>query len=592
MTEFFIAVILFLFFVATKSIFMKTRAFRLAYKEIDSFRHEYEEKNSRAVQSFLTRRKSNLTTKLIGDLQSAQDLKVFLSFQAGQINSMLRFPKMISSLLVLIGLLGTISGILMSMKGIDVASDKTLNINEVSKGIELIFGGLDTAFITTFFGIAGTLMLIGFNYYASVAADKLWSIYLPVSNKLFDFFQSCDAYETKNDKFKTLDEDIRQLRSLSERIEELLEHKSKLDHSLKTSLERYCDFYEFSSKSIEKFTERVDKSIKKSYHSTERLIDATSESIETIAAEFNRSIQKSTGKTEYLAKAIKDSLETIANHVNENIQESNNSMEDLLAATTRIKENVAGENKALQNIGQSLNDLTDSMKSIDERLHKVLSYDNRIEIKEPPERKEKPIVTLATPMLFSKRYWSRAMIYCYAERLKDEIASRIESKNKLEKMENRAGSETMWERCIDIKILPGESIEVEDRKKIMLTYPLKEIAIQMKPKDNAQINQPIPATLILSDSESGEELIDVPFEMKVTDFMFDHISRPFVQKFFARTTLLMGAIAIILDKILGLGIKSIYGIPTGEALLAFSGAVHVFHWLQYGKKSNNFDSPK
>jgi hypothetical protein len=76
--------------------------------------------------------------------------------------------------------------------------------------------------------------------------------------------------------------------------------------------------------------------------------------------------------------------------------------------------------------------------------------------------------------------------------------------------------------------------------------------------------------------------------MNVKDFLFDHISRPFCQKSFATATLLIGAVAIILENFAGLGLKTVFGLPIGEALITLSAVFHVIYYIQYGKRSNSY----
>jgi hypothetical protein len=91
-----------------------------------------------------------------------------------------------------------------------------------------------------------------------------------------------------------------------------------------------------------------------------------------------------------------------------------------------------------------------------------------------------------------------------------------------------------------------------------------------KPADNCEIGKSV-AKLSICEKESGVELFSVPFEIRVVDYVFDHISRPLVLKL---TTIIsgLGALALFILTLFG-QVDTTLGLASGTAISAVSVVV-------------------
>lgn len=46
----------------------------------------------------------------------------------------------------------------------------------------------------------------------------------------------------------------------------------------------------------------------------------------------------------------------------------------------------------------------------------------------------------------------------------------------------------------------------------------------------------------------------------------------------------------ILENFSGFGLKTVFGLPVGEALLSIGATFQIFHYIQYGKRSKNYEA--
>jgi hypothetical protein len=188
-------------------------------------------------------------------------------------------------------------------------------------------------------------------------------------------------------------------------------------------------------------------------------------------------------------------------------------------------------------------------------------------------KKKVPITDLelsvAHPRLLSKRFSStfRVVIYpppkqeeAYQGLLRNIQSPKIE---RVEKTELKAGF------AVVIKLF-SHDIEFSEEVVKILEAKINEASFTGKPKDNCYPGEH-KVRLSIRNKESGHEYLSDTFQVKVVDFAFDHISRPFLSKLISS---ILGTIAAITYILTFLGqMDATFGFASGTAATAVAGFV-------------------
>jgi hypothetical protein len=142
---------------------------------------------------------------------------------------------------------------------------------------------------------------------------------------------------------------------------------------------------------------------------------------------------------------------------------------------------------------------------------------------------EKYRISIAHPKFLSKRYSSRFLVQIYLPEMRSKV-SRVLAREfkKQEVAELVQGSELETGQRIQIR-LSSPDIVFSDPIIKKLDKAVNSTNFIAKPTDDCEpgIHQVV---LSLSDAETRVEHWSISFTVKVTDFAFDHVSRPFLSK--------------------------------------------------------------
>ncbi|MBD3340315.1 MAG: hypothetical protein GF353_14470 [Candidatus Lokiarchaeota archaeon] len=520
-------------------IFLAVIAFYKGYKEFLKYRKtkiylQTEIKKNENLDLFIENvyfkkiELKGLAAELINEAIYSPNLDSLLSSQAGKLESYLKFPRLISSLLILFGLFGTIVGLLESIGGLDTISVANLSSNLINVGISHVFGGLNKAFETTLWGIIGTIFLSFSLYGFSKEGNKLWDLYSQVANKIFIYKQTHINLPSEKEFYKIV--------ASMKRIE------FEMDSNLKESFSKFLELQEISSDQYHKLINRFHE-----------IIDN-----QKMTSEENYNLIKS---IDSVTKRYKDTSIHYNELLNERFSVLINSLNDLNKNTDSVKN--------LLNIFQN------------EIKNERLSIDNN-----------DAYVTLATPDYFSKGKWSRIYIYVYTKKLLNKIKKRIEAlKDDYKAVANEKTAKNIWDRRIIVKVVPEDVFIMDTQHIIRLTYPLSELKISLKPNDNIKITNPVPASLILIDMDLNEEIITVPFNAIIKDYIVDHVSRPLVHNITSISSFLIGSGVIILQSLTKIGLNSFVSLPLGTTLIVLSAILAIIKNRKFDKPLKSFVSP-
>jgi hypothetical protein len=120
-----------------------------------------------------------------------------------------------------------------------------------------------------------------------------------------------------------------------------------------------------------------------------------------------------------------------------------------------------------------------------------------------------------------------------------------------------------------------------------LEQPLISVTFNGSPDDNCSIGRQ-QVTLVISNKKTGEESDFVSFSIKVVDFAFDHISRPFLYHI---SSAAFGIGSLIMFSLSLLGqIDTVLGLASGTAAVAAAGYIYRNFIEQY-KRTNIIHGP-
>lgn len=195
--------------------------------------------------------------------------------------------------------------------------------------------------------------------------------------------------------------------------------------------------------------------------------------------------------------------------------------------------------------------------------------------------------SIAHPKLLSKRYSSRFVVQIYLPELRAQVALTLA--REFQKQE-------IAELVRDSEFKTGQEIEIMlSSPGIVFSGPVKkkldkDIIItnfSAKPDDGCHpgIHQVV---LSLSDPKTQFEYQSISFTVKVTDFAFDHISRPFISNL---TSIALGTGSVIMFVLTLLGqIDTTFGLTSGTVAGTMASAIYV-RFLQLYQRPKITNTP-
>jgi hypothetical protein len=181
-------------------------------------------------------------------------------------------------------------------------------------------------------------------------------------------------------------------------------------------------------------------------------------------------------------------------------------------------------------------------------------------------------ISITHPKLLSKRYSSRFLVQIYLPEMRAEVARTLARE---------------FEKQEIAELVRDSEFETGQRIKLMLSSPgivfsepvtkkldkgINTTNFTAKPDDSCHpgIHQVI---LSLSDTKTQFEYQSISFTVKVTDFAFDHVSRPFISNL---TSIALGTGSLIMFVLTLLGqIDTKFGLTSGTVAGTLASAIYV-----------------
>ena len=240
----------------------------------------------------------------------------------------------------------------------------------------------------------------------------------------------------------------------------------------------------------------------------------------------------------------------------------------------------------LQLIGGSREDVVRDSIKIDKREEERLAYERHEEERRRREAeaelkarqesfREKYRISIAHPKLLSKRYSSRFLVQLYLPEMRSKVSRTLA---------REFGKQEIAELVRDSELETGQRIQIRlSSPDIVFSDPIikkldKAVNITnfiAKPTDDCEpgVHQVV---LSLSDAETQVEYCSISFTVKVTDFAFDHVSRPFLSK---ATSAVLGLGSLIMFLLTGLEqVDKTFGLTAGTAAAVLTSTILIRWW--------------
>lgn len=512
-----------------------------------------------------------LAQSLLREAAAARDLSSLLQFQFSMLAGRLRGPQVIATSLTLLGLLGTVTGLIQSLRG--VASLPEPGVAGFTSGgletsVERIFSGLWTAFSTTLAGVLATLILRGANYAAGSALSQLWESYVPLAHQLAgadvpgenpplqrdDISLLTRVFADTREGLAALAERLREISAVQQRASDVLIGASD---SVESSIARSAREKEVIASEVSKFT--------------------------AVGAELQHTVAVLARDLDSLAvgqRQLTDSVRLLA---------------DRSADVHERPPVPAGQYELIELMGRLVD-------QVDRLVSERTGSDGAARSAAPAvvhggpddvageRRTPGSLVTLATPARFAKRAVSRVYVSCHTIQLREVVAAALAVHSGSAATIGSVGIRDIWNRTVTVKVIPTSAVQMEQDRKIAMLYPRTDFTLQILPADGLDTKAPIPVSLILSDEATGIELAEVPFEMRVSDFAFDHVSRLLVGRVLSGAMASVGVALASVQILSESGVGMLAGVPVAPLLILLGILVEVMNHIKYGRGSRRFES--
>jgi hypothetical protein len=195
-------------------------------------------------------------------------------------------------------------------------------------------------------------------------------------------------------------------------------------------------------------------------------------------------------------------------------------------------------------------------------------------------------ISIAHPKLLSKRFSSLFLVHIYSPEMRRKVSQKVRQQfSKVDTTEHIDSSEVRVGQRVKIKLY-SQDISFSEPVVKELYGEINAINFIGKPNDSCQpgLHQVI---LYITDDITNVEYQSVYFQVQVTDFAFDHISRPLLTKMMS-ITLGIGSLAMFILTLLG-KIDTTFGLASGTIAGTFASAIYGrFLSLYQNQKVTNF----
>lgn len=201
------------------------------------------------------------------------------------------------------------------------------------------------------------------------------------------------------------------------------------------------------------------------------------------------------------------------------------------------------------------------------------------------QKKRPPIyASLAHPKVLSKRFVSSFLVYIHPKNFSPLVERKINhelaqiKKERGQYQTSRHATNVELDTKVTVSIhCPG--LEFSAPVTVIVSESPSQVVFVVKPQDTCEVGKHL-AKLAIVEHGTDVELFELVFEIRVVDFVIDHISRPLVLKGVAFLSGLGGLVMYLLT-FFG-KVDSTFGLTSGTAIGAFGLAVYwqFIHWFQ------------
>ena len=192
-------------------------------------------------------------------------------------------------------------------------------------------------------------------------------------------------------------------------------------------------------------------------------------------------------------------------------------------------------------------------------------------------KEEKYRISIAYPKLLSKRHSSLFIVHLYLPKMRQKDLQKLDWSLRQEPEEVIEESALEKGQGVKIKFFSPE-LMFSDSVVMKLDKDIKTTNLLAKPNDSCQ-----PGThkviLSISDAMTEVEYLNYPLEVKITDYAFDHISRPFLSKA-ASVVIGVGSLTMFILTLLG-QIDTTLGLASGSVAGVLASGIYLQFYSMY-----------
>ncbi|MBK1874971.1 DUF802 domain-containing protein [Marinobacter sp. 1-3A] len=253
-----------------------------------------------------------------------------------------QFTPYLVGLLVMLGLLGTFAGMIVTLSGAASALDGSTELSVIRSALAAPIAGLSLAFGTSIAGVAASAML---GLASTLSRRELLQVSRQLDKTLRQRLHHLSTDYQRQQAFKALESQAEALPQMATAMESMTARMEQLGQQLEQSLTRnQQEFHTTVGGHYQTLATSVAESLEKSLESSSRL---AAERIEPIVTEAMTTLQSSAGKLhEDWSATTKQQLAELTDSFQKTTQEAGNNWQQNLLAQQQAS---AEHSKALQN---------------------------------------------------------------------------------------------------------------------------------------------------------------------------------------------------------------------------------------------------
>jgi hypothetical protein len=193
-------------------------------------------------------------------------------------------------------------------------------------------------------------------------------------------------------------------------------------------------------------------------------------------------------------------------------------------------------------------------------------------------------LSVAYPKLLSKRFPSIFKIIIYPLRESKKLETLIKQEIENANITNYSGNTNLISGNFVVIELLSQDIEFTKAVTKRLSDGINDISFTGKPKDTAFVGEHR-IKLSVTDKETNHEYVSLIFKVKIVDFAFDHVSRPFLSKL---TSFILGLASVITYTLTLIGkIDGTFGLASGTIAALIATFVYGRSYLLFSQPREN-----